>query len=136
MYVDDILIVHSLTQTNAKEILDEFINFSPNIDFTLEEEQNNILNFLDIKINRCNVKSELKAKIEELESNSMINNIRGINDFKKAYQPRTIKVKDEKGDLVADSHNIMTRWKNYFSQLLNVHGAKDVRQEEIHTQNH
>ena len=27
----------------------------------------------------------------------------------------------------------MTRWKNYFSQLLNVHGAKDVRQEEIHT---
>jgi len=27
----------------------------------------------------------------------------------------------------------MTRWWNYFSQLLNVHGAKDVRQEEIHT---
>ena len=27
----------------------------------------------------------------------------------------------------------MTRWKTYFSQLLNVHGAKDVRQEEIHT---
>jgi hypothetical protein len=27
----------------------------------------------------------------------------------------------------------MTRWRNYFSQLLNVHGAKDVRQAEIHT---
>jgi len=27
----------------------------------------------------------------------------------------------------------MTRWRNYFSQLLNVHGPKDVRQEEIHT---
>jgi len=27
----------------------------------------------------------------------------------------------------------MTRLRNYFSQLLNVHGAKDVRQEEIHT---
>jgi hypothetical protein len=36
-------------------------------------------------------------------------------------------------DLVADSHSIMTRWRNYFSQLLNVHGAKDVRQAEIHT---
>ena len=36
-------------------------------------------------------------------------------------------------DLVADSHSIMTRWRNYFSQLLNVHGAKDVRQPEIHT---
>ena len=58
---------------------------------------------------------------------------RGINDFKKGYQPRTLIVKDEKGDLVADSHSIMTRWKNYFSQLLNVHGAKDVRKEEIHT---
>jgi len=42
-------------------------------------------------------------------------------------------VKDEKGDLVADSHSIMTRWKNYFSQLLNVLRAKDVWQEEIHT---
>ena len=27
----------------------------------------------------------------------------------------------------------MTRWRNYFSQLLNVHGAKDFRQAEIHT---
>jgi hypothetical protein len=30
-------------------------------------------------------------------------------------------VKDENGDLLADSHNILNRWKNYFSQLLNVH---------------
>ena len=58
---------------------------------------------------------------------------RGINDFKKGYQPRIIIVKDEKGDLIADSHSIMTRWRNYFSQLLNVHGVKNVRQEEIHT---
>jgi len=27
----------------------------------------------------------------------------------------------------------MTSWRNYFSQLLNVHGARDVRQAEIHT---
>ena len=82
-------------------------------------------------------KAYLKAKIEEMETNSKINNIRdlyrGINDFKKGYQPRIIIVKDEKGDLIADSHSIMTKWRNYFSQLLNVHGAKDVRQAEIHT---
>ena len=48
-------------------------------------------------------------------------------------QPRTFIVNVKKGDLVADSHSIMTRWRNYFSQLLNVHGAKDVRQAEIHT---
>jgi hypothetical protein len=77
-------------------------------------------------------KAYLKGKIEELEINSKINNIkdlyRGINDVKKGYQPRTRRVKDEKGDLVADSHSIMARWRNYFSQILNVHGVSDVRQ--------
>ena len=52
---------------------------------------------------------------------------------KKGYQRRTTTVKDEKGDLVADSHSIMARWRNYFSQILNVHGVKDVRQAEVHT---
>jgi hypothetical protein len=42
-------------------------------------------------------------------------------------------VKDEKGELHADSHNIVNRWKNYFSQLLNVHRVRDVRQIEIQT---
>ena len=27
----------------------------------------------------------------------------------------------------------MARWRNYFSQLLNVHGVSDVRQAETHT---
>jgi hypothetical protein len=27
----------------------------------------------------------------------------------------------------------MARWRNYFSQILNVHGVSDVRQAEIHT---
>jgi len=35
--------------------------------------------------------------------------------------------------LVADSHSIVARWRNYFSQLFNVHGIKDVGQAEIHT---
>jgi hypothetical protein len=58
-------------------------------------------------------KAYLKYKIEELETNSKINNIsdlyRGINDVKKGYQPRTSIVKDEKGYLVADSHSIMVK---------------------------
>ena len=58
---------------------------------------------------------------------------RGINDFKKGFQPRCNIVKDEKGDLVADSHSIVARWRNYFSQLFNVHGVKDVGQAEIQT---
>jgi hypothetical protein len=79
----------------------------------------------------------LKSKIEEMETNSKINNIRdlyrGINDVKKGYQPRTRIVNDEKVDLVADSYSIIVRWRNFFSQILNVHGVSDVRQAEIHT---
>jgi len=82
-------------------------------------------------------KAYLRAKIGELETNSNIQNIRdlfrGINDFKMGYQPRCTIVKDEKGDLVADSHSIVAKWTKYFSQLFNVHGVKDVGQAEIHT---
>jgi len=82
-------------------------------------------------------KAYLRAKIEELETNNKIQNIRylytGINEFKKRYQPRCNIIKDEKGDLVADSHSIVARWRKYFSQLFNVHGVKDVGQAEIHT---
>jgi hypothetical protein len=58
---------------------------------------------------------------------------RGINDFKKGSQPRTNIVKDEKGDLVTDSHSTFARWRNHFSQPYNVHGVSDGRQTEIHT---
>jgi hypothetical protein len=42
-------------------------------------------------------------------------------------------VKDEKGDLLPDFHNILNRRKNYFSQLSNLHNVCDVRQIEVHT---
>jgi hypothetical protein len=61
---------------------------------------------------------------------------RGINEFKRAYQLRINVVKDEKGDLVADSHSVLAMWKNHFSQLLNIHGVYDVRQTEVHTEGH
>jgi hypothetical protein len=45
-------------------------------------------------------KEHLKAKIDELETNSKIKNIRefykGISDFKKGYQPRTNIIKGER----------------------------------------
>jgi hypothetical protein len=41
-------------------------------------------------------------------------------------------VKNENGDLLADSHNFLSRW-NYYSQLLNVLRVSAVRQTEIHT---
>ena len=76
-------------------------------------------------------KEYLRAKIEELETKSKTNITDlywGINDLKTCYQPRTNIVKDEKGDLFEDSNSILARWRNHFSQLLNVHGVNDVRQ--------
>jgi hypothetical protein len=79
----------------------------------------------------------LKDKINELAMNSNKKNIRnlygGMNKFKRGYQPRNNLVKDENGDLLVDSHNILNRWKNCFSQLLNVHNVSDARQIEVHT---
>ena len=70
----------------------------------------------------------------KLETNSKIKNIRdlwsGINDFKKGYQPRINRVKDEK---FTDCHSILVQWRNRFSQLFNVQGVRKVRQTEIHT---
>jgi hypothetical protein len=58
-------------------------------------------------------------KINELATNSINKNIRDlytkIKGFKRGYQPGNNLVKDENGDLLVDSHNILNRWKNYFT---------------------
>jgi len=52
-------------------------------------------------------KEYLKAKIDKLETDSKIKII---------------------------SHHILARWRDHFSQLLNVNGFNDIRQTEIHTE--
>jgi hypothetical protein len=63
-----------------------------------------------VDISGTKKKKYLKAKIEELETNSTIKNsrdlYRGIVDFKNDYQLRTNTAKDENGDLIADSRSI------------------------------
>jgi len=106
-----------------------------------DPNQNNVDNLNNVRREASrhfiNKKEYLKAKIYVLETNSTTKNIRdlyrNISDFKKGYQLRTNIVKDEKGDLVADFHSILARWRNIFSQLCNVHGVSSVRQTEIHT---
>jgi len=57
------------------------------------------------------MKEYQRAQIHEIETNSNTKNMRnlcmGINDFYKSYQSRTNILKDEKGDLVTDSHSIL-----------------------------
>jgi hypothetical protein len=61
---------------------------------------------------RNKMRAYLEVKYNELETNSKNKNIR---DKLPGYQPRTFIAKDDKGDLVADSHSILVRWRNHFS---------------------
>jgi hypothetical protein len=69
---------------------------------------------------RSKKRKYLKDKINELATNSKNKNIRdlcrGINGFKRGYQSRNNLMKDENGDLLAESDHILDRWKNFFSQ--------------------
>jgi hypothetical protein len=57
---------------------------------------------------------------------------RGINEFKKGYQPRINIIKDENCNLLADHKSVLNRWKNFFNQVLNVHEVHNVRQMDIY----
>jgi hypothetical protein len=57
---------------------------------------------------------------------------RGINEFKKGYQPRIIIINDENSNLI-DHQNVLNKWKNFFNQMLNLHWVRDVGQMDIHT---
>jgi hypothetical protein len=89
------------------------------------------------RIFRKKKREHLKGKINGLETNNKNKNIRdlyrGINEFKKGYQPRINIIQDENDNLIADPQNVLNRWKNFFNQMLNVHGVHDVRQMDIHT---
>ncbi|KAJ4429975.1 hypothetical protein ANN_22179 [Periplaneta americana] len=51
-----------------------------------------------------------------------------------SYKDRVNVIKDENGDLLADCHSILNRWKNYFEQLLNIHRPSRNDRDEIQIQ--
>jgi len=79
----------------------------------IQSNVDNLNNVRRVRHSRNKKKAYRKAKTEKLETNNKIKNIRdlywGSKDFKQGYQPRTNTVKDEKGDLVKDSHSILAR---------------------------
>jgi hypothetical protein len=82
-------------------------------------------------------REHVKGKINELEANNQNKNMRdlyrGINECTKGYQPKINITKDENGNLLTDPQNVLNRWKNFFNQVINVHGVHNVRQKGIHT---
>jgi hypothetical protein len=89
----------------------------------------------------------INTKVDELETN--IENVRdfyrGIIDFKKGNQRRTNIVNDEKLDLMTHTHthtyththththSSLARWRDHFSQLLNMHGVNEVKQTDTYS---
>jgi hypothetical protein len=57
----------------------------------------------------------LKDKVNEVGTNNKNKNIRdlcrGINEFKKGYQPRINVIKDENGNMLADPQSVLNMWK-------------------------
>jgi hypothetical protein len=51
-YVDDILIIYNTIESNIYEVLNEFNQITPKLKFTMEEETDRRLSFLDITIQR------------------------------------------------------------------------------------
>jgi hypothetical protein len=77
---------------------------------------------MDMRFGTWNVRSLYRASI------CVSMNLRGATK-------REITSEDENGDL-AYSHNILNRWKNYLSHLLNARNVSDVRQIVVHRLNH
>jgi hypothetical protein len=51
-YIGDILVMYKVDNTNIQRLLEEFNNLATSMKFTLEKEQNNRINFLDITITK------------------------------------------------------------------------------------
>jgi hypothetical protein len=101
--------------------------------------QTNGDNLQNLRLENCtkfrkNKATYLKHKINEVENNNknIIDLYKGINGFKKGYQPIINIIKDENGNLLAHPHSVLNRWKYFLNHVLNAHGVHEVRQMDIH----
>ena len=59
---------------------------------------------------------------------------KGINEFKKGYQPRAYVIKKHDGTIVADTTSILSRWEQFFSNLLFVNQSTSHEGSEVYTE--
>jgi hypothetical protein len=53
-YVDDIMIIYNVRQTNVHNTLEEFNAINPKLKFTIEKQADNTISFLDLTISNLN----------------------------------------------------------------------------------
>jgi hypothetical protein len=73
-YVDDILIVYNESNTNINNTLIEFNSIHPNIQYTMEKQTDNILNYLNISIHNTNSKLTFGIYRKPTTTDSIIHN--------------------------------------------------------------
>jgi hypothetical protein len=63
-YIDNILIIYNQKPTNTKDVLTQFNDSMPTMQFTVEEEKHNTIHFLDITISKThnNIKFDIYRK--------------------------------------------------------------------------
>ena len=59
---------------------------------------------------------------------------KGINEFKKGYQPWAYVIKKHDGTIVVDTTSILSRWEQFFSNLLNVKQSISPEGSKIYTE--
>jgi hypothetical protein len=73
-YMDDILIIYNENTSDANQVLKSFNDISPSLTFTLEQEKENKLNFLDILITKTKDKISFNIYRKETTSDIVIPN--------------------------------------------------------------
>jgi hypothetical protein len=76
----------------------------------------------------------MKGRINELETNNKkIGHLYiGINEFQNGYKIRISIIKNESDIHLLDPQNVLNRCKNFFNQVLNVHGIHNISKMVIH----
>ena len=58
---------------------------------------------------------------------------KGINEFKKGYQPCAYVIKKDDGTIMAEAANMLSRSEQFYSNLLNVNQSTNHEGSEIYT---
>jgi hypothetical protein len=73
-------------------------------------------------------REKINGLVTSSKDKDIIDLSRVISELNWGYSPLNKLMKDDDDDVLADSNNILNRWKKYFCQLLNVHNVSDVSQ--------
>lgn len=89
------------------------------------------------KLLRKKKREHMMDKLKQIEQENVMNNIRNFYQLTKqqrhGYQSKINIIKDKDGRTLTGTQQIKERWKEYFSELLNVQQDRVIEEEELAT---